>query len=158
MAAAPGRHGRGRGRTPGRAHQPRRRQRHPEEGLMSGEYRQYLFPHDQPRLAEVRGMDPYTYGEFAKKPGTFTGGLVEGWTPLYLSEFRGVTEDGTLREELHPFAPARPGEKATVAQMVKAANDLLAALDDDGRKRISFDVDAVEWQTWANPEFMQFDT
>jgi Protein of unknown function (DUF3500)/HupE / UreJ protein len=28
----------------------------------------------------------------------------------------------------------------------------------DGRKRISFAVDAVEWQTWANPEFMQFDT
>ena len=42
--------------------------------------------------------------------------------------------------------------------MVAAANDLLAVLDDDGRKRISFDVDAVEWQTWANPEFLQFDT
>ena len=64
---------------------------------MSGEYRQYLFPHDHPRVAEVRGMDPYTYGEFSRKPGTFTGGLVEGWTPLYLNEFRGVTEDGVLR-------------------------------------------------------------
>ena len=42
--------------------------------------------------------------------------------------------------------------------MVAAAHDLLAVLDDDGRKRISFAVDAVEWQTWANPEFMQFDT
>src|SRR4051812_32968837 len=42
--------------------------------------------------------------------------------------------------------------------MVAAAEELLAALDDDGRKRIAFDVDAVEWQTWANPEFMQFDT
>ena len=125
---------------------------------MSGEYRQYLFPHDHPRVAEVRGMDPYTYGEFSRKPGTFTGGLVEGWTPLYKNEFRGVTEDGTLRERLYPFEPARPGEEAPVAEMVAAANELLAALDDDGRKRISFDVDAVEWQTWANPEFMQFDT
>src|SRR4051812_36187332 len=42
--------------------------------------------------------------------------------------------------------------------MVAAAEELLAALDDDGRKRIAFDVDAVEWQTWANPEFLQFDT
>ena len=50
---------------------------------MSGEFRQYLFPHDHPRVAEVRGMDPYMYGEFSRKPGTFTGGLVEGWTPLY---------------------------------------------------------------------------
>ena len=64
---------------------------------MSGEYRQYLFPHDHPRLAEVRGMDPYAYREHARTPGTFTGGLVEGWTPLYRNEFRGVTSDGTGR-------------------------------------------------------------
>ncbi len=42
--------------------------------------------------------------------------------------------------------------------MVAAARELLAALDDDGRKRIAHDVDDVEWQTWANPEFLQFDT
>ncbi|RZU32077.1 DUF3500 domain-containing protein [Blastococcus saxobsidens] len=125
---------------------------------MSGEYRQYLFPHDHPRVAEVRGMDPYAYRDHARTPGTFTGGLVEGWTPLYRNEFRGVTEDGTLREGLHPFEPARPGEEAPVEAMVAAAHDLLAVLDDDGRKRICFAVDAVEWQTWANPEFMQFDT
>jgi hypothetical protein len=125
---------------------------------VSGEFRQYLFPHDHPRLADVRGLDPYGYREAARAPGTFTGGLVEGWTPLYLNEFRGVTEDGTLRAGLYPLTPAEPGEEAPVAAMVAAAEDLLTALDDDGRKRIGFDVDAPEWQTWANPEFMQFDT
>jgi hypothetical protein len=125
---------------------------------VSGEFRRYLFPHDHPRVAEVRGMDPYTYGEFSRTPGTFTGGLVEGWTPLYRNEFRGVTEDGTLREGLYELTPAEPGEEAPVAAMVAAAQDLLAVLDDDGRKRISFAVDDVEWQTWANPEFLQFDT
>jgi Protein of unknown function (DUF3500) len=125
---------------------------------MTGEFRRYLFPHDHPRLAEVRGLDAYAYREHARTPGTFTGGLVEGWTPLYLNEFRGVTEDGTLRQGLHPLTPAEPGEEAPVAAMVAAATDLLAALDDDGRKQISFAVDAPEWQTWANPEFMQFDT
>src|SRR4051812_4000330 len=125
---------------------------------MSGEYRQYLFPYDHPRLAEVRGMDPYAYREAARAPGTFTGGLVEGWTPLYENEFRGVTEDGVLREGLYPLEPARAGEEAPVAAMVEAANDLLSGLDDDQRERISFPVDAVEWQTWANPEFLQFDT
>ena len=100
---------------------------------MSGEFRQYLFPHDHPRLAEVRGLDAYAYRDVARTPGTFTGGLVEGWTPLYRNEFRGVTEDGTLREGLYPFEPARPGEEAPVAAMVAAAHDLLAALDDDGR-------------------------
>jgi Protein of unknown function (DUF3500) len=125
---------------------------------VSGEFRQYLFPHDHPRLAEVRGLDPYAYGQFAKKPGTFTGGLVEGWTPLYRSAFRGVTEDGVLREGLYELAPAEPGEEAPVAAMVTAAEELLSVLDDEQRKRICFAVDAVEWQTWANPEFMQFDT
>ena len=125
---------------------------------MSGEFRQYLFPHDHPRLAEVRGLDPYTYGESAREPGTFTGGLVEGWTPLYRAPFRGVTEDGTLREGLYPLEPARPGEEAPVEAMVAAAEDLLSVLDGEDRERITFDVDAVEWQTWANPEFLQFDT
>ncbi|MGW3350196.1 DUF3500 domain-containing protein [Nonomuraea rubra] len=125
---------------------------------MPGEYRQYLFPRDHPRLAEVRGLDPYAYGEFARKPGTFTGGLVEGWTPLYGNAFHGVTENGVLREGLHPLEPAEPGEEAPVEAMVAAANDLLAALDEQGRERISYAVDAAEWQTWANPEFMQFDT
>ncbi|MGY1812687.1 DUF3500 domain-containing protein [Blastococcus sp. SYSU D00820] len=125
---------------------------------MAGEFRQYLFPHDHPRVAEIRGMDAYTYGEFAKRPGTFTGGLVEGWTPLYRNQFRGVTEDGTLREGLYPLTPAEPGEEAPVAAMVDAAEAFLAALSDSDRERVRFDVDAVEWQTWANPEFLQFDT
>jgi len=125
---------------------------------VSGEFRQYLFPHDHPRLADVRGLDAYAYREHARTPGTFTGGLVEGWTPLYLADFRGVTSDGTLREGLYPLTPAEPGEEAPVAEMVAAAHALLDALDDDGRQRIAHDVDAPEWQTWANPEFMQFDT
>jgi hypothetical protein len=125
---------------------------------MSGEFRQYLFPHDHPRLAGVRGMDPYAYREHARTPGTFTGGLVEGWTPLYRDEFRGITEDGTLREELYDLTPAEPGEEAPVEAMVGAANELLAVLDDGQRAAISFAVDDGEWQTWANPEFMQFDT
>jgi hypothetical protein len=125
---------------------------------VSGEFRQYLFPPDHPRLAEVRGLDPYAYREHARTPGTFTGGLVEGWTPLYRSEFRGVTEDGTLREGLYLLQPARPDEEAPVQAMVAAAHDLLAALSEEDRDRVTFAVDAVEWQTWANPEFMQFDT
>ncbi|WP_261325949.1 hypothetical protein [Modestobacter marinus] len=68
---------------------------------MSGEYRQYLFPLDHPRLAGVRGLDPYAYREVASHGGTFTGDLVAGWRPLYRNEFRGITEDGTLREGLY---------------------------------------------------------
>src|ERR1700749_2898019 len=125
---------------------------------MPGEFRQYLFPHDHPRLAQIRGLDPYASRQLARRPGTFAGGLIQGWTPLYFSEFRGVTETGALREGLYPLTPAEPGEAAPVEAMVDAATELLAELDGDGRRRIRFGVDAAEGQTWANPEFMQFDT
>ena len=121
-------------------------------------YRQYLFPREHPRIAEVADLDPYAYREFARMPGTFTGGLVEGWTPLYLAPFTGVTEDGTLRDGLYPLEPARTDERAPVEAMVAAARALLAEVDAAARERLVHPVDAPEWQTWANPEFMQFDT
>jgi hypothetical protein len=126
--------------------------------MSSAEFRTYLFPPDHPRIAGLKGMDPYAYRDFARRAGTFTGGLVEGWRPLYLNDFRGITEDGTLRQDVHPFVSARPGEEAPVTAMVAAARELLGALDDDSRHRIRHAVDGPEWQTWANPEFMQFDT
>ena len=126
--------------------------------MKAAEFREYLFPEGHPRIEEVRGLDPYAYREAARTEGTFTGGLVEGWTPLYLNKFRGVTEDGNLREGLFPLEPARPGEEAPVAAMVEAAEALLAAVSEPDRQKLTHPVDAAEWQTWANPEFMQFDT
>lgn len=123
----------------------------------SPDFRDHLFDHDHPRLADVRGLDPYEYRE-AAKADPFTGGLIDGWTPLYLADFRGVTEDGVLREGLFPLEPARPGEEAPVQDMITAARALLDLLDRAQLDRLCHPVDAAEWQTWANPEFMQFDT
>jgi hypothetical protein len=116
-----------------------------------------LFDSDHPRIADLRNRDAYAYREVARN-GDFTGALIRGWTPQYLNPFRGVTEDSTLREGKHPLTPAEPGEEAPVAAMVAAAQELLAALDEDRRTRLCYPVDAPEWQTWANPEFTQFDT
>ncbi|MFD5248208.1 DUF3500 domain-containing protein [Amycolatopsis sp. NPDC058340] len=124
---------------------------------MSAEFRRFLYPPDSPRITELKGLDAYEYREAAKRD-PFTGGLIRGWKPLQLNEFRGITEDGSLRPDCHPFTPALPGEEAPVAAMVEAALALEAALDDDGRRALNHPVDAVEWQTWANPEFLQFDT
>lgn len=125
---------------------------------MPAEFRHYLFPHDHPRLADVRGLDPYAYRSVAHNEGTFTGRLVEEWAPLYRNDFRGITEDGSLRKGIHRFSGPLSGEEAPVGAMVTAANELLIALDSESAEKISYPVDAVEWQTWANPEFMQFDT
>jgi hypothetical protein len=124
---------------------------------VTAKFRQFLFPADHPRLAGVRGLDAYRYREVARHDD-FTGDLIRGWTPLYLNELVGVTEDGTVREGLHPLSPARAGEEAPVEAMLGAVAHLLDLLDDESRHKLCYPVDAVEWQTWANPEFMQFDT
>ncbi|MEV1025746.1 DUF3500 domain-containing protein [Streptomyces sp. NPDC050264] len=121
-------------------------------------YRRYLYPPDHPRIAALKGLDPYAYREVAGAEGTFTGELMRGWAPLYKNDFTGITENGTLREGIHPLVPARPGEEAPTAEMAGAAGNLLSMLDEESRARISHPVDSVEWQTWANPEFLQFDT
>ncbi|MFJ9123256.1 DUF3500 domain-containing protein [Streptomyces sp. NPDC102340] len=126
--------------------------------MSSAAYREYLFPPDHPRIQELKGLDPYAYRELSQTDGTFTGGLIRGWRPLYKNDFKGITEDGSLREGIHPLEPARPGEEAPVAGMAAAARELLGTLDRESRDLIRHPVDAVEWQTWANPEFLQFDT
>lgn len=126
--------------------------------MNDAEFRRYLFPEGHPRIEEVKGLNAYDYREAARKEGTFTGELITGWTPLYLKEFRGITEDGVLREDLYPLWPAGSGEEAPVTAMIEAAEALLATLPDTDRDKLSYPVDAGEWQTWANPEFMQFDT
>lgn len=126
--------------------------------VVTGDFRRYLFPHDHPRLSEIRGLDAAEYARVASRPGTFTGGLIAGWAPLYRAPFRGVTENGILRRDVHPLTPAEASDAAPVAAMVEAATTLLDTLSESDRARLCHDVDAVEWQTWANPEFLQFDT
>ncbi|MFF3492205.1 DUF3500 domain-containing protein [Streptomyces sp. NPDC002795] len=126
--------------------------------MSSAAFREYLFPPGHPRIQDLKGLAPYAYREVAQAEGTFTGGLIRGWRPLYKNDFRGITEDGSLREGIHPLEPAEPGEEAPVADTVTAARELLDTLDTESRERIRYAVDAVEWQTWANPEFIQFDT
>lgn len=125
---------------------------------MAAEFRDYLFEKDHPRLAALRGLDPYDHGQASRAEGTFTGDIVASWKPLYLNAFRGVTENGMLRTAVHRFEPARPDERAPVEAMVGAARRLLSTLDEVGRESLCYPVDAPEWQTWSNPEFIQFDT
>jgi len=124
---------------------------------MTAAYRQYLFPHDDERLAGIRGADPYEYRELAKQDD-FTGGLIRNWAPLYPSEFRGITSDGRVIPGLFPLEPVPAEEAAPTAAMVEAAEAFLALLDTEQAARVRYPVDAVEWQSWSNPEFMIHDT
>ncbi|MFJ5958848.1 DUF3500 domain-containing protein [Paenarthrobacter sp. NPDC092416] len=120
-------------------------------------FRDYLYAPDHPRVAKLRGLDARSYAE-AAKDDSFAGPMIEGWKKLYPEPFVGVTSDGVLRDGLFPLAAARPGEEAPTSDMVAAAEKLLALMTAEQVERLSYAVDAHEWQSWANPEFMQHDT
>lgn len=120
-------------------------------------FRDYLFSPNHPRVAQIRGLNAREYAEAAKRD-SFAGPMIEGWQKLYPQPFTGITSDGVRREGLYPLTPARPGEEAPTAQMAAAARKLLGAVTGDQARKLTYAVDAPEWQSWANPEFMQHDT
>ena len=120
-------------------------------------FRDYLYPPEHPRVAQIRGLNARSYAE-AAKTDPFAGPMIQGWAAQYPEPFAGVTSDGVLRSGLYPLAAAAAGEEAPAAAMAAAARDLLAGLAPDQARRLCYRVDAHEWQSWANPEFMQHDT
>ncbi|RDV11645.1 DUF3500 domain-containing protein [Arthrobacter sp. RT-1] len=120
-------------------------------------FRDFLFAPDHPRVAEIRGLNAREYAE-AATTDSFAAPMVEGWKKLYPQPFSGITSDGVRREGLFPLAAARPGEEAPTADMVAAAGKLLGAVTPEQKRKLCYAVDAPEWQSWANPEFMQHDT
>ncbi|WP_105566973.1 DUF3500 domain-containing protein [Microbacterium halophytorum] len=120
-------------------------------------FRDFLFPEGHPRIAELRGLDAYSYAPVARHDD-FTGDLIDGWKRLYDEPFAGVTNDGGLIGGLYALERPAAEDAAPTAAMVRAAERLLELLDDDARERVSYPIESPEWQHWANPEFLQFDT
>jgi hypothetical protein len=74
------------------------------------------------------------------------GALFSSWRPLYEAPFRGITTDGKTVPNLYSLQP----NAAPTKPMVRAANELLAALSDDQRAAMTFPIDAHEWRSWNN--------
>lgn len=125
--------------------------------MTESEYRKYLFPSDDARLVGIRKIkDAYEYRE-AAKVDAFTSQLIHGWTPLYFNDFVGVTNNGTVIDDLYHLEAVPAGDEAPTGAMVEAANAFLAGLTPEQRDKVQYEVTAKEWQGWANPEFMQHD-
>ena len=125
--------------------------------MISSNFRDHLLADDDPRLTDLRGLTVREYAEYATTD-PFAGPMIRDWATLYPQPFVGVTIDGTVRPNLFGRREIRPGEEAPTKDMVVAAETLMATLDPAGRARIGYPVDAHEWRSWANPEFLQHDT
>lgn len=117
--------------------------------LPEGDYRRYLYDHDDPVLAPYRGM---TYEEFTadRYRAPFLRNLLATWDGLLAEPFVGITTDGRVAEGLYPLRAVGTNDPA----LVTAARSALDLLDPDERARVSLPLDAAERRAWSNPEFV----
>ena len=109
----------------------------------------YLIDHDDPMLADVRGL---SYEEFTQDRyrAPFLQDLLRSWRALYDEPFTGVTSDGTVRPGLYEL-PEHPDVDPAPH---RAAGRLLDLLTEEERQRVLHPVTAPEWRAWSNPEFV----
>jgi hypothetical protein len=119
--------------------------------LDQGGYRDHLYDLDDPVLAQWRGLDYVEFSRRKREPG-FVQELLGAWQDLYDEPFVGVTTDGVVRDvhRLVPVTDAAP-------EAARAAERLLALLDDDRRAVAQHPVDSPRWRAWSNPEFVIHD-
>lgn len=120
--------------------------------LGTASFREYLIPLDDPALADVRGMD---YEEFTadRHRAPFLRELLDYWKGLYDEPFVGITSDGSVRDVWHLGDGPAAGSGAA-----EAASALLASLPTASRAAVQYPIDAPEWRSWSNPEFVFFRT
>ncbi|MGW4729433.1 DUF3500 domain-containing protein [Streptomyces shenzhenensis] len=117
--------------------------------LPTDSYTRYLFDLDEPKLADVRGMD---YEEFSQDRyrAPFLQDLLASWRSLYDEPFTGITSDGVMRQGLYDLPKCPSADPAPQ----RAAEQLLATLTDEERESVGHPVTAPEWRAWSNPEFV----
>jgi len=120
--------------------------------LEDSSFRDHLIPLDDPTLADVRGMD---YERFTadRMSAPFLRDLLDFWKGLYDEPFVGVTADGVLQDVWRLDAGEPAGEAAAAA-----ASALLESLSPALRAALSHPLDAPQWRSWSNPEFVFFRT
>lgn len=121
--------------------------------LSTSSYLEHLIDIDDPMLTDIRGMD---YEEFAadKHQAPFLQELLGYWKALYDEAFVGITSEGERRDGLYALPESTSSDPATAT----AASRLLSLLTPEQRETVSYPLDAPEWRSWSNPEFVIFRT
>lgn len=118
--------------------------------LRPGEdFRDAVIPHDAPRLVTSRtlNLEDYSQTIIQTKPATE---LLRLWGKLLAEPYHGITTDGKVRAGLFELAD----EGFDPRPAVVAARALLDGLDERERAAIHYPLDAREWRTWYNPEWL----
>lgn len=76
--------------------------------------------------------------------------LTKVWEELVEEPYKGITNDGNIREGLFQSRD----EGFDIGSVVKKADDLLGELSTEQKQKVSYSINAREWRAWSNPEFL----
>ncbi|CAK7229024.1 hypothetical protein SCUCBS95973_007077 [Sporothrix curviconia] len=118
-------------------------------------FRQFLPDLSLPRFTTMKTQDARTYAKAFMEGGQppWIHGLWKHWLELFKEPFKGVTSDGRVRDGLFQLED----EGVAIEQVAAAANAVVALLSDAQKKQTIYHLDAPEWRTWSNPEFLLSD-
>ena len=76
--------------------------------------------------------------------------LTKVWEKLLAEPYKGVTNDGKIREGL--FEARDDG--FDTENVVRKVEGLFSDLSEEQKKKVSYPINAREWRAWSNPEFL----
>ncbi|CAE7188805.1 hypothetical protein CFE70_006852 [Pyrenophora teres f. teres 0-1] len=118
----------------------------------SAGFRSHLPDLSSPRFTTAAKQNIYEYVQSMQenRAPPWLYDLTKVWEKLLEEPYKGITNDGSVREGLFN---ARD-EGADVGSAVKAAEELMSGLDVEQKRKISYPIHAREWRAWSNPEFL----
>lgn len=126
-----------------------------ETAPVTGAYRKYLPDLSISRFSIMKQQDANVYAaEFKVKSNPpWLHALYMLWRRLFAEPFRGVTNDGKVRDDLFQLQD----EGIPTAKVASLANNLISQLTPDQLSKLCYHVDSPEWRSWSNPEFLLAD-
>jgi hypothetical protein len=118
----------------------------------SAGFRAHLPDLSSPRFTSAAKQNPYEYTKCMQdnRAPPWLHDLTKVWEQLLAEPYKGVTNDGTVKDGLYQ---ARD-EAFDIESVVKKAEQLMGVLSDEEKGKVSFDINAREWRAWSNPEFL----
>ncbi|KAF2821381.1 hypothetical protein CC86DRAFT_373723 [Ophiobolus disseminans] len=118
----------------------------------SAGFRAHLPDLSSPRFTSAAKQNIYEYAECMQdnRAPPWLYDLTKVWEKLLEEPYKGVTNDGKIKEGLYE---ARD-EGFNIDGVVKEAEHFLDGLSEEQRKKVCYNINAREWRAWSNPEFI----
>jgi hypothetical protein len=118
----------------------------------SAGFRTHLPDLESPRFTTAAKQNIYEYVKDMQdnRAPPWLYDLTKVWEKLLEEPYKGVTNDGNVREGLYQ---ARD-EGFEINNVVKRTEDLLSGLSEEEKKKVGYRMKVREWRAWSNPEFV----